>query len=84
MFTNVRVPPKVFSQKGCRETKKVEKHCFKVCPEGLEKHPRWSTDEKMLTTFTKPSITRAKVRRVKIQFIAKISPIKPFIGLVNR
>jgi hypothetical protein len=24
-----RVPPKVFSQKGCSEPKKVEKHCVK-------------------------------------------------------
>ncbi len=26
-FTNVRVPPKFFTQKVCRELKKVEKHC---------------------------------------------------------
>ncbi len=27
------MPPKVFSTKGCREPKKVEKHCYRILKE---------------------------------------------------
>jgi len=42
------VPPKVFPQKGCRESKKVEKHCSKDMSQD-KNNPPISSNQRLVT-----------------------------------